>query len=132
MSARVKGFHEGESRCGVRPRFSVWSPICFGRARELERIYKQTYYGISEILNPLVRGNHVCVLPMEGRYLTIVFELKSGGVARPITGWDMGRAGIGYGNRVIETRCSKSFLDVSGSGHPLGRRHVKRNGEKKV
>ena len=29
------------------------------------RIYKQTYYGISEILNPLVRGNHVCVLPME-------------------------------------------------------------------
>ena len=29
------------------------------------RIYKQTYYGISEIINPLVRGNHVCVLPME-------------------------------------------------------------------
>jgi hypothetical protein len=27
--------------------------------------YKQAYYGISEILNPLVRGNHVCVLPME-------------------------------------------------------------------
>ena len=28
-------------------------------------MYKQTYYGISEILNPLVRGKHVCVLPME-------------------------------------------------------------------
>ena len=32
----------------------------------------------------------------EGRYLTIVFDLKSGGVARPMTGWDMGRAEIGY------------------------------------
>ena len=31
-----------------------------------------------------------------GRYLTIVFELKSGGVARPITGWDMDRAEIRY------------------------------------
>jgi uncharacterized DUF497 family protein len=33
---------------------------------------------------------------LEGRYLTIVFELKPGGVARPITGWDMGRAEIRY------------------------------------
>jgi uncharacterized DUF497 family protein len=33
---------------------------------------------------------------LEGRYLTIVFELKPRGVARPITGWDMGRAEIRY------------------------------------
>jgi len=33
---------------------------------------------------------------LEGKYLTIVFELKPGGVARPITGWDMGRAEIRY------------------------------------
>ena len=33
---------------------------------------------------------------LEGRYLTIVFELKSGAVARPITGWDMSRAEIHY------------------------------------
>lgn len=32
----------------------------------------------------------------EGRYLTIVFELKPKGVARPITGWDMSRKEIRY------------------------------------
>lgn len=31
-----------------------------------------------------------------GRYLTIVFELKSGGVTRPITGCNMDRAEIRY------------------------------------
>ena len=31
-----------------------------------------------------------------GRYLTIVFELKSRGTARPITGWDMSRSEIRY------------------------------------
>ncbi len=33
---------------------------------------------------------------LEGRYLVIIFGLKPGGVARPITGWDMGRAEIRY------------------------------------
>lgn len=33
---------------------------------------------------------------LEGRYLIVVFELKPGGVARPITGRDMGRAEIRY------------------------------------
>ena len=32
----------------------------------------------------------------EGRYLTIVFELKPKGIARPITGWDMNRSEIRY------------------------------------
>jgi len=32
----------------------------------------------------------------EGRYLTIVFTLKQGGVARVITGWDMDRSEIKY------------------------------------
>ena len=32
----------------------------------------------------------------EGRYLTIVFDLKPKGIARPITGWDMRRAEIQY------------------------------------
>ena len=32
----------------------------------------------------------------EGRYLTIVFELKAKGIARPIAGWDMSRAEIRY------------------------------------
>ena len=33
---------------------------------------------------------------LEGRYLAIVFALKPGGVARPITGWDMRRTEIRY------------------------------------
>ena len=32
----------------------------------------------------------------DGRHLTIVFELKTKGVIRPITGWDMKRAEIHY------------------------------------
>jgi hypothetical protein len=32
----------------------------------------------------------------EGRYLAIVFEPKPEGLARPITGWDMRQAEIGY------------------------------------
>lgn len=32
----------------------------------------------------------------EGRYLTIVFELKQKGIARPITGWDMSQKEIRY------------------------------------
>ena len=41
---------------------------------------------------------HYAVLgkTLEGRYLTVVFDLKSGGVARPITGWDMDRAEVRY------------------------------------
>jgi uncharacterized DUF497 family protein len=34
-----------------------------------------------------------------GRYLTVVFEMKHGGIARPITGWDMKRAEIQYYRR---------------------------------
>lgn len=33
---------------------------------------------------------------LEGRLITVVFELKQKGVARPITGWDMNRAEIRY------------------------------------
>jgi hypothetical protein len=33
---------------------------------------------------------------LEGRYLVVIFELKPGGIARPITGLDMGRAEIRY------------------------------------
>jgi hypothetical protein len=33
---------------------------------------------------------------LESRFITVVFELKQKGVARPITGWDMNRAEIRY------------------------------------
>ncbi len=31
-----------------------------------------------------------------GRYLVIIFALKTKGIVRPITGWDMGKAEIQY------------------------------------
>jgi uncharacterized DUF497 family protein len=41
------------------------------------------------------KGHYAALGPTSaGRYLTIVFELKPGGVARPITGWDMSGAEI--------------------------------------
>ncbi len=43
------------------------------------------------------KGHYAVFGPtLEGRYLTIVFELKPRGLARPITGWDMSRAEIQY------------------------------------
>jgi len=51
--------------------------------------------------NPLFRrtkkGHYAVLGPTsEGRYLTIVFQMKPKGIARPITGWDMSRAEIRY------------------------------------
>ena len=51
--------------------------------------------------NPFFRrtkkGHYAVLGPtFEGRYLTIVFELKPKGIARSITGWDMKRAEIQY------------------------------------
>ncbi len=51
--------------------------------------------------NPLFKrtkkGHYAVFGPTsEGRFLSIVFELKQKGIARPITGWDMSRAEIRY------------------------------------
>jgi hypothetical protein len=43
------------------------------------------------------KGHYVAFGPTtDGRYLTVVFELKTRGIVRPITGWDMRRAEIQY------------------------------------
>ena len=43
------------------------------------------------------KGHYVVFGPtLDGRFITVVFELKSKGVARPITGWDMDRAEMRY------------------------------------
>jgi len=43
------------------------------------------------------KGHYVAFGPtFEGRYLAIIFELKSKGLARPITGWDMNKTEIQY------------------------------------
>jgi uncharacterized DUF497 family protein len=46
------------------------------------------------VVNPLFRktkkGHYVAMGPtIDGRYLTLVFELRRKGMARVITGWDM-------------------------------------------
>jgi uncharacterized DUF497 family protein len=51
--------------------------------------------------NPIFRKTkkgHYAVFgqTLDRRYLTIFFELKSWDIARPITGWDMGRTEIRY------------------------------------
>jgi uncharacterized DUF497 family protein len=43
------------------------------------------------------KGHYVAFGPTtDGRYLTVIFEYKTKGIARPITGWDMKRAEIQY------------------------------------
>lgn len=43
------------------------------------------------------RGHYVAMGPtLDGRYITIVFEVKNKGIARVITGWDMTHAERGY------------------------------------
>lgn len=43
------------------------------------------------------KGHYVAMGPtLEGRYLTVIFELKKDGIARVITGWDMNRSEKGY------------------------------------
>ncbi len=43
------------------------------------------------------KGHYAAFGPTyEGRYLSVVFELKPKGLVRPITGWDMSRAEIRY------------------------------------
>ena len=52
-------------------------------------------------VNPLFRktkkGHYAAMGPtLDGRYLTIVFELKRNGLARVITGWDITHAEKAY------------------------------------
>ena len=43
------------------------------------------------------KGHYAVFGPtLDGRYITIIFELKPKGTARPITGWDMSRAELRY------------------------------------
>ncbi len=43
------------------------------------------------------KGHYTAFGPsMDGRYLTVVFELREKGIVRPITAWDMKRAEIQY------------------------------------
>ena len=57
-------------------------------------------------VNPLFRktkkGHYLSMGPtIDGRYLTVVFEFKKGGIARVITGWDMKDAEKRYYRKCI-------------------------------
>ena len=50
-------------------------------------------FAVKPLFRRTKRGHYVAMGPnLDGRYLTIVFELKKDGIARIITGWDMTRA----------------------------------------
>ncbi len=50
-------------------------------------------FAVNPLFRRTKRGHYVAMGPnLDGRYLTIVFELKKDGIARIITGWDMTRA----------------------------------------
>ncbi len=54
-------------------------------------------FAIKPIFRRTKKGHYVVFGPTsEGRYLSIVFNLKPKGLARPITGWDMSRTEIRY------------------------------------
>ncbi|MDL1962321.1 MAG: BrnT family toxin [Deltaproteobacteria bacterium] len=54
-------------------------------------------FATSPVFRRTKRGHYAVFGPItEGRYLTIVFDLKPKGLARPITGWDMSQKEIQY------------------------------------
>jgi len=54
-------------------------------------------FAVRPVFRRTKKGHYVAFgVTSEGRYLTIVFEVKKKGVARPITGWDMRRSEIRY------------------------------------
>ena len=54
-------------------------------------------FAVRPIFRRTKKGHYAAFGPTSGgRYLTIVFELKPKGTARPITGWDMSKAEIRY------------------------------------
>ncbi len=74
-----------------------------GNSLHIQLVYGIEPEGAEDVfaIKPLFRrtkkGHYVVFGPTsEGRYLSIVFDLKPKGLARPITGWDMSRTEIRY------------------------------------
>lgn len=57
----------------------------------------ETVFAVNPLFRKTKKGHYVAMGPtLEGRYLTVVFELKVKSLARIITGWDMTRPEKGY------------------------------------
>ena len=62
------------------------------RPEEAEEVF-----AVKPLFRKTKQGHYAAMGPtLEGRYLTVVFELKKNGIARIITGWDMEKAEIRY------------------------------------
>ncbi|MCI0413075.1 BrnT family toxin [bacterium] len=76
---RIKGFQWDDSNVihielghGIKP-------------EEAEEVF-----AVAALFRKTRRGHYVALGPtLDGRFLTIVFELKGNGIVRVITGWDM-------------------------------------------
>ena len=61
-------------------------------------------FAVKPLFRKTKRGHYVAMGPtIDGRFLTIVFELKGNGIARIITGWDMEQAEKKYWRKYKET-----------------------------
>ncbi len=62
------------------------------RPEEAEEVF-----AVKPLFRKTKKGHFVVMGPtLDGRYLTVVFELKENGIGRVITGWDMDKAERGY------------------------------------
>lgn len=62
------------------------------KPEEIEEVF-----AVTPLFRRTKRGHYVAMGPtLDGRHLTVVFELKQNGLVRVITGWDMTRAERGY------------------------------------
>lgn len=61
-------------------------------------------FAVKPLFRKTKRGHYAAMGPtIDGRFLTIVFELKGNGIARIITGWDMEHAEKKYWRKYKET-----------------------------
>ena len=61
-------------------------------------------FAVKPLFRKTKRGHYVAMGPtIDGRFLTLVFELKGNGIARIITGWDMEQAEKKYWRKYKET-----------------------------
>ena len=61
-------------------------------------------FAVKPLFRKTKRGHYVAMGPtIDGRFLTLVFELKGHGIARIITGWDMEQAEKKYWRKYKET-----------------------------
>jgi uncharacterized DUF497 family protein len=63
----------------------------------IEQEEAEEVFACKPIFKRTKQGHYAAIGPTQsGRYLSIIFMLKPGGVVRPITGWDMKMSEVRY------------------------------------